>query len=99
MSDATPPPGTPPTTPMSAASSAYTEIDVVPSSGWTEVEKAAFAALRAEERSAAYLNSIRKMLTFFVVLTVLGLIGAVAVGLMEWSAIDSLKSAPTNPFG
>lgn len=75
-------------------------LDETPTSGWTAAEKAAFAALAAEERSAAYLNSIRKMLIFFVVITVLGLISGAVFGYMEYNAINTLKQQSTisNPF-
>jgi hypothetical protein len=61
---------------------------------------AAFAALPAEVRSAAYLKSIRSMLVFFTVLTILGIVAAVVFALLGIHAIDqSQTQVTTNPFG
>lgn len=51
-------------------------------------EWAVFAALPAEARSAVYLRSIRAMLRFFTVLTILGLIAGVVLALLGIHAID-----------
>lgn len=60
----------------------------------------AFAKLPAADRSAAYLRSIRAMMLFFTVLTVLGLIAGVVLALIGIHAINQANT-PTqvNPFG
>jgi hypothetical protein len=49
-----------------------------------------FEALSAEERAAAYLNSIRRMMVWFVALSVVGIVAAVVVGVMAIAAIHGL---------
>jgi hypothetical protein len=59
---------------------------------------AAFAALPVEARSAVYLRSIRAMLLFFTVLTILGLIAGVILALVGIHVIDQ-SNTTTNPLG
>lgn len=47
-----------------------------------------FAALPAEARNAVYLRSIRAMLRFFTVLTILGLVAGIVLALVGIHAID-----------
>ena len=58
----------------------------------------AFAALPPEARSAVYLRSIRAMLLFFTVLTVLGLIAGVVLALVGIQAVDQ-SNTTTSPLG
>jgi hypothetical protein len=101
MSDTTPPPPQPATPALSGPGAPSAPgLDVIPTSGWSAAEKAAFAAQRAEERAAAYLNSIRKMMLVFLIVFALGIIAAVVVGILEMNAINSLKpSRGPVPFG
>lgn len=62
-------------------------------------EWGAFAALPAVERSAVYLRSIRGMLVFFTVLTVIGIAAAFILGMMGIHAIDQNNATTSNPFG
>jgi len=59
---------------------------------------AAFAVLPAEARSAVYLRSIRAMLLFFTVLTILGIIAGVILTLVGIHAVDQATTT-TNPLG
>ena len=45
----------------------------------------------AEERIAIYLNSIRKMLAFFVVLAVIAVLAAIILGIMDINAVHALQ--------
>lgn len=47
-----------------------------------------FAALTPEARNAVYLRSIRAMLRFFTVLTILGLVAGIVLALVGIHAID-----------
>lgn len=58
--------------PANGPTEAKDRVDRMPS---TPEEWAAFAALPAADRSAAYLRSIRSMLLFFTVLVIAGLVG------------------------
>lgn len=48
----------------------------------------AFAALTPEARNAVYLRSIRAMLWFFTILTILGLIAGIVLALVGIHALD-----------
>jgi len=59
-----------------------------------------FAALPAADRCAVYLRSIRVMLVFFVVLTVLGIIAGVVFGFEGFPAFhQSGAPTPNSLFG
>jgi hypothetical protein len=60
---------------------------------------AAFAALPAPERSAVYLRSIRAMVLFFTVLTVLGITATLILMVIGINAANSTTAGTTNPFG
>jgi hypothetical protein len=66
--------GTPAAPGQAAAADA---VDKMPK---TEAEWRAFAALSPAERSATYLRSIRSMILFFTVLTVIGLVLGLLLG-------------------
>jgi hypothetical protein len=55
-------------------------------------DPAVLAQMTPEERAAVYLNSIRKMLVFFTVLTVIGLIAGVIVGIIGIQAIQHAQT-------
>ena len=65
----------------------------------TPTEWSAFALLPAAERSAVYLRSIRAMLLFFTVLTVIGIAATVVLMIIGINAADNTAMATTNPFG
>ena len=57
-------------------------IDRIPSQNATKETRDAFAALSPDARAAAYLASIRKMLIFFTVVTVISLIAGFVIGVV-----------------
>jgi hypothetical protein len=59
----------------------------------------AFADLPADERSAIYLRSIRAMMLFFTVLTVIGIISTIVLLLIGINAANDTTTVNTNPFG
>jgi hypothetical protein len=60
------------------------------------LDRSTIANLSPAERSAIYLNQIRKMMIFFVVLTVIGIVAGVILGIVDINAIhNSQQSAPT----
>lgn len=61
-------------------------------------EWAAFAKLPAADRAAVYLRSIRTMVLFFTVITAIGLIAAVVLGLLGIAAAHQAATTP-HPFG
>ena len=61
----------------------------------SDADRALFAALPAADRAAAYLNSIRKMMVFFVVVTVVGIILSVVFTIL----IIHAANQPTTTFG
>jgi len=58
-------------------------------------ERTALAALTPAERAAIYLNQIRKMMVFFVILTVLGIIAGVIIGIIDINAIHNAQQTQT----
>lgn len=64
----------------------------------TPADWRAFAGLPAPDRCAVYLRSIRSMLVFFVVLTVIGIILMVVFFLIGINAAEQ-STATTNVFG
>lgn len=53
-------------------------------------------SMTPEQRAAIYLNQIRKMLIFFVVLTVLGIIAGVIIGVVDINALhNAQQTTPT----
>lgn len=85
---ATKPPGVTPTPKPS--------VDKFPKS---PAEWKAFAALPAVDRSAVYLRSIRAMMLFFTVLTVIGIVAGIVLALVGINAASDTTSVNTNPFG
>ncbi len=61
----------------------------------SDTDRALFAALPAADRAAAYLNSIRKMMIFFVVVTVIGIVLSVIFTIL----IIHAANQPTTTFG
>ena len=61
----------------------------------SDTDRALFAALPAADRAAAYLNSIRKMMLFFVVITVIGII----LGVIFTILIIHAANQPTPTYG
>ena len=59
----------------------------------------AFAALPADERAAIYLRSIRAMMLFFTVLTIIGIISTIVLLLIGISVANDTATVNTNPFG
>jgi hypothetical protein len=58
----------------------------------SDTDRALFAALPAADRAAAYLNSIRKMMIFFVVITVIGIILSVVFTILIIHSADQTTS-------
>jgi hypothetical protein len=54
-------------------------------------DRASMANLTPDERSAIYLNQIRKMLIFFVVLAVVGLIAGVILAVVDINAVHAAQ--------
>lgn len=69
-----------------AQAAAEVSVDAMPE------DNAVLARMTPEERSAVYLNSIRRMLVFFTVLTVIGLIAGVIVGIIGIQAIQHAQT-------
>lgn len=59
----------------------------------------AFAALPADERSAIYLRSIRAMLLFFTVLTVIGMVSTIVLLLIGIGAAHDSTGVSNYPLG
>ena len=59
----------------------------------------AFAALPADERTAIYLRSIRAMVLFFTLLTVIGIVTTIILMLIGLSTAHDTTTVNTNPFG
>ncbi len=59
----------------------------------------AFADLPADERSAIYLRSIRAMVLFFTVLTVIGMVVTIILVLIGISEASSATTVNPSPFG
>jgi hypothetical protein len=55
-------------------------------------DRSAVALMTPEQRSALYLNQIRKMLIFFTVLTVVGLVTGIIVGIVGIQAIEHAQT-------
>lgn len=64
----------------------------------TDQDRAMFAAMPAAARSAAYLNSIRKMMIFFVVLTITGIALSIILFILAIHAADQVNNT-SNIFG
>lgn len=79
----------------SATTTAVPSVDRFPKS---PADWAAFAALSAADRSAAYLRSIRSMVLFFVVLTIIGIVVCVLLTMLGIHAIDQEQST-ISPIG
>jgi hypothetical protein len=89
------PTAVPTRTPAPATTNAVPSIDRFPKS---PADWAAFAALSAADRSAAYLRSIRSMVLFFVVLTIIGIVVCVLLTVLGIHAIDQEQST-ISPIG
>lgn len=83
------PPAPAPASGRGVAPAQHVSVDAMPSA---EV----FARMTPEQRSAIYLNQIRKMLIFFTVLTVIGLVAGVIVGI---AGIQAIHHATCTGFG
>ena len=59
----------------------------------------AFVVLPADERAAVYLRSIRSMMLFFTVLTVIGIVTTIVLVLIGVNAANDTTTVNTNPFG
>jgi hypothetical protein len=61
----------------------------------------AFSELPAEERAVVYLNSMRRMMVFFVWVTVIALVGALVLGIIDVITLSSIHQSqiPASPFG
>jgi hypothetical protein len=83
-------------TPGPGAQAMRPSVDRFPKSDqdWT-----VFSALPADVRCAAYLRSIRSMLLFFTVLTIIGIVLAVVFTLLGINAIDQGNINSTSGFG
>ena len=55
-------------------------------------DRTALAQMSPEQRSAIYLNQIRKMLIFFTVLAVIGVVGGVVIGIAGIAAIHHAQT-------
>lgn len=78
-----------PTTTAPRAGAAKPQIDVMP------FERTDLARLTPEQRSAIYLNQIRKMLIFLVILAVVGIVAGVIVGIIDINAVHSAQQGGT----
>lgn len=65
----------------------------------TPAEWTAFAALPAVDRTAVYLRSIRAMVLFFTVLTVIGLTATIILMVIGINSASDTTTVNTNPFG
>jgi hypothetical protein len=83
---------TPTPAPKPRAATAARPVDTMP------FEREHLARLTPEERSAIYLNSIRKSMIFFVVVAVVGIVAAVIMGILVIGAIHSGQTATTSGF-
>ena len=83
---------TPAPAPAPRTAAASRPIDTMP------FEREHLARLTPEERSAIYLNSIRKSMMFFVILAVVGIVAAVVMALMVIGAIHSGQPATSSGF-
>ncbi|HEV2640784.1 MAG TPA: hypothetical protein VGX23_37045 [Actinocrinis sp.] len=66
-------------------------IDRMPRS---DRDRALFAAMSASARSAAYLNSIRKMMIFFVVLAITGIVLSIIFFILVIHSADQVTTTP-----
>jgi hypothetical protein len=62
-------------------------VDAMPSS------LEALARLTPEQRSAIYLNQIRKMMIFFVILAVIGIIAGVILGIVDINTVRNSQQS------
>jgi|SRR5581483_4634331 len=91
-----------PVTPRSNTSPAYATpaakpgVDKFPK---TPAEWKTFATLPSVDRAAVYLRSIRSMVMFFTVLTVLGIAATIILMVIGINAANDTTSVNTNPFG
>lgn len=60
-----------------------------------------FSIASPEERAAVYLKSMRRMMIFFTVATVIALVGALVLGIIDVITLNSIHQSqiPSNPFG
>lgn len=58
-------------------------------------EKSDLAKLTPDQRSALYLNQIRKMMIFFVVLAAVGIIAGIIIGIVDINAVHAAQQTPT----
>jgi hypothetical protein len=77
---------------LSETPGAGAKVDAMP------YDRRKLAELTPEERSAIYLNSIRKMMVFFVVLVVVGIVVGVIMALVGIGAIHGLQTTPSSGF-
>lgn len=62
-------------------------------------DRSRLALLTPDERCAVYLNSIRKMMIFFTVLTILGLAAGIVIGLVGINAVHSVQQVSGGGLG
>ena len=74
-------------------------LDQVAGVNSDDAAKAAFAALSTEERMAAYLNSMRKMMLFFVTVTVIALAVGVILGIVGTVELHHANEVVYSPLG
>lgn len=75
---------------------AVPRVDAFPKS---DEDWRAFATLPAAERSAVYLRSIRAMLLFFTVITVLSAAAALVLMVIAFNTTGQSGATAGNPFG
>jgi hypothetical protein len=79
---------TPAPLPTSTAAAAIKRpLDVMP------FERTDLARFTPEQRCAIYLNSIRKMMIFFVVLATVGIVAGVIIGIIDINAVHSAQQS------
>jgi len=61
-------------------------------------DAAALAQLTPEQRCAIYLNQIRKMLIFFVVLAAVGLVAGIIIGIVDINAVHQANQGISPGF-
>lgn len=54
-------------------------------------DRSVLARMAPEQRSAIYLNQIRKMMIFFVVLTAIGIVAGVIIGIVDINAVSQTQ--------
>jgi hypothetical protein len=67
---------------VAPAQSVQITVDAMPQ------DKAVLARMSPEQRSAIYLNQIRKMMIFFVVFAVIGIIAGVIIGIVDINEVS-----------